>query len=90
MTVGEALALNGLHVRLLLDWGDDDGQHVSVGRVVAVVVPCFGSPLEAHILLDRGVVSPFEVFLSDVVSLLYVGESPHPVNAPALSLVATG
>lgn len=93
MTVADALALNGFWVRLLLDL--DGEAHVCRGRVVGVVVPCPGSPVEAHLLVDSGGdVSPCgagcEVFLSDVSRLLYSGDCPSDPVVPVLSLVAVG
>lgn len=94
MTLAEALALNGLYVRLLLDL--DGESHVSSGRVVGVCVPCSDSPVEAHLLVDGGgFVSPCgggsEVFLSDVAKLLYSGSLPAvEPSAPMLSLVCIG
>lgn len=90
MTISEALALNGTYIRLLLDWGDSDGAFVRSGRVVGVCVPCPGSPVEPHLLVDSGdPVSPCgggsEVFLSSISKLLYSGEKPSEPTPPALA-----
>jgi hypothetical protein len=81
MRVREALRLNGLYVRLLLDWKDGEGETVCAGRVVAVVVPCPVSPVLPQLLLDNGGgVSPCgggqEIFLESVVQVLYAGDAP--------------
>lgn len=93
MTLSEALALNGTYIRLLLDHGDSDGAWVHSGRVVGVCVPCPGSPVEPHLLVDCGdPISPCgggsEVFLSSISRLLYSGDKPSEPTPPALSLVA--
>lgn len=92
MTIEQALAINGLYVRLMLDLGDSEGSFVVSGRVVGVVVPSAGSPVLPHLLLENGSpVSPCgggaEVFLSDISRLLYAGEKPSEPTRPALSLV---
>ena len=92
MTLAEALSINGTYIRLLLDCGGSDGAFVHSGRVVGVCVPCSGSPVEPHLLVDCGrPVSPCgagsEVFLSSISKLLYSGDKPSQPTPPALSLV---
>jgi len=92
MTIEQALNINGTYVCLLMDHGDPDGAFVHSGRVVGVCVPCPGSPVEPHLLVDCGdPVSPCgggsEVFLSDISKLLYSGDKPRKPTRPALSLV---
>lgn len=92
MTLTEALAINGTYIRLLLDHGDSDGAWVHSGRVIGVCVPCPGSPVEPHLLVDCGdPISPCgggsEVFLSSISRLLYSGDKPSEPTPPALSLV---
>lgn len=93
MTIEQALAINGLYVRLLYDFGETGHKSVS-GRVVGVCVPCPGSPVEAHLLIDLGRGCPIppcgagsELFLSSISRLLYSGEKPSEPIPPALSLV---
>lgn len=95
MTLSEALALNGTYIRLLYDFGGPEGFEPLSGRVVGVVVPCPGSPVEPHLLVDflgpGEPVSPCgsgsEVFLSSISKLLYSGDKPSEPTPPALSLV---
>lgn len=92
MTIEEALSINGTYVRLLYDFGGSEGYESVSGRVVGVCVPCPGSPVEAHLLVDWGdPVSPCgagsELFLSSISRLLYSGEKPSEPTPPALSLV---
>lgn len=87
MTLDEALDINGTYVRLLLDHGDSDGAWVHSGRVVGVCVPCPGSPVEPHLLVDCGdPISPCgcgsEVFLSSISRLLYSGDKPSEPTPP--------
>jgi hypothetical protein len=95
MTISQALAINGTYIRLLYDFGGPEGFEPVSGRVVAVVVPCSGSPVHAHLLVDFAgpgcPVSPCgcgsELFLSSISRLLYSGDKPSDPSPPALSLV---
>lgn len=97
MTVEDALALNGLYCRLQVGWpadGSEEAQSfVLSGRVLGVVVPCPGSPVECQLLLHSGgeVVASgggLELFLENVQRVLHVSHDPYPLEAPRLSLVA--
>lgn len=92
MTIEQALAINGLYVRLLYDFGGPEGYEPVSGRVVGVCVPCPVSPVEAHLLVDWGDPIPpcgagSELFLSSISRLLYSGDKPSESTPPALSLV---
>lgn len=92
MTVEDALKLNGSWVRLMLEMCGEDIS--TQGQIVGVVVPAPDSGVDAHILLSdgRSVVSPcgvgLEVFLSDIVTVVWWGEGPlEPRSSPLLRLV---
>lgn len=95
MTIEQALAINGLYVRLLYDFGGPEGYEPVSGRVIGVCVPCPGSPVEPHLLIDWGgstdPISPCgsgtEAYLSLISRLLYSGDKPSEPTSPALSLV---
>jgi hypothetical protein len=95
MNISDALALNGSWCRLMLGHKHESFQAETVqGQVVGVVVPAPGLGVEAQLLLRQGVesVSPcgggLEVFLSDVVAVLWWGDaSLEQKAAPALRLV---
>ena len=97
MTVDEALALNGLYCRLQVGWpadGSEEAQSfVLSGRVLGVVVPCAGSPVECQLLLHSGgeVVASgggLELFVENVQKVLHTSTTPYPADPPRLSLVA--
>ena len=97
MTVEDALALNGLYCRLQVGWpadGSEEAQSfVLSGRVLGVVVPCSGSPVECQLLLHSGgeVVASgggLELFVENVQKVLHTSTTPYPADPPRLSLVA--
>jgi len=97
MTVEDALALNGLYCRLQVGWpadGYEEAQSfVLSGRVLGVVVPCAGSPVECQLLLHSGgeVVASgggLELFVENVQKVLHTSATPYSVERPLLSLVA--
>lgn len=95
MTLSEALAINGTYIRFMYDFGGPEGFELVSGRVIGVCVPCPGSPVEPHLLIDwDGSADPIspcgsgtEAFLSSISRLLYSGDKPSEPTPPSLSLV---
>jgi hypothetical protein len=83
MNISEAMPLNGKWCRLILGDLSRGSAFTVEGWVVGVVVPAPGLGVEAHLLLRQSrdkVFSPcgsgLEVFLSDVVLVVWRGNEP--------------
>lgn len=86
MNITDAVSLNGQWVSLMVNlWGED---MTLTGQVVGVVVPALGLGVDAHLLLrqDGESVAPcgggLEVFLGDIVALLWWGDAPVQQKGP--------